>query len=110
MKLVEVHARRTWSSRAPGVRERIDLERARAPRPAPATATRPRTRGFKINVASAGTNSYTLSRKELDDALRDPNQLSYLGASAPAPQAAACAWKPHRPAASRRSSACSPAT
>ena len=32
-------------------------------------------RGFRIT----GANNFTFSRKELDDALRDPNQLSYLG-------------------------------
>ena len=35
--------------------------------------------GFKLNVAKSGANNYALSRKELDDALRDPNQLGFLG-------------------------------
>ena len=38
-----------------------------------------RAQGFKLNVARTGSNNYSLSRKELDDALRDPNQLTYLG-------------------------------
>jgi general secretion pathway protein C len=32
-----------------------------------------------MNVARSGNNNFAFSRKELDDALRDPNQLSYLG-------------------------------
>ena len=35
--------------------------------------------GFKLSVARTGTNNYTLSRKELDEALRDPGQLNHLG-------------------------------
>ena len=76
VKLVEVNPDHVMVSRA-GVRERIDLEQPRAT----AAATRPgaRSQGFKLNVARSGSNNYSLSRKELDDALRDPNQLNYLG-------------------------------
>ena len=76
VKLVEVNPDHVMVSRG-GVRERIDLEVARAA----ASATRPgaRTQGFKLNVARSGANNYSLSRKELDEALRDPNQLNYLG-------------------------------
>jgi general secretion pathway protein C len=35
--------------------------------------------GFRLNVAKSGVNNYSLSRKELDEALRDPAQLGYLG-------------------------------
>ena len=35
--------------------------------------------GFRVNVARSGAGNFSFSRKELDDALRDPNQLSYLG-------------------------------
>ena len=61
-----------------GARERIDLERPKAGAGRAGTATR--NIGFRLNVARSGENNYSLSRKELDEALRDPNQLSYLGA------------------------------
>jgi general secretion pathway protein C len=77
VRLVEVRPDHVIVSRGE-VRERIDLEAARsvAKGAAPGDA---RTRGFKINVSKAGANSFAFSRKELDDALRDPNQLNYLG-------------------------------
>lgn len=62
-----------------GVRERIELEAARSMAAAPSRGGA-RPGGFRINVARAGESSYSFSRKELDEALRDPNQLSYLGA------------------------------
>jgi len=76
VKLVEVNPDHVIVANA-GVRTRIDLEAQRSL----ASAERPgaRTQGFKLNVARSGANNYSLSRKELDDALRDPNQLSYLG-------------------------------
>ena len=76
VKLVEVHPDHAVVSRN-GARERIDLEAARSVAKAPAAGAR--TQGFRINIARTGTNSFALSRKELDDALRDPNQLNYLG-------------------------------
>ena len=79
VKLVEVHPDHVVVSRA-GVLGRIDLE---APR-TPATAARGTAPGkatqFRLNVARTGSNNFSLSRKELDEALRDPNQLNYLGA------------------------------
>ena len=78
LKLVEVHPDHVVVSRA-GVMGRIDLEAPRASAAGPARLPGKAT-GFKVNVARTGTNNYTLSRKELDDALRDPNQLNYLGA------------------------------
>jgi len=76
VKLVEVDPDHVIVSRA-GERERIDLE-ARRSAPAPSGAGRGPV-GFRLNVAKSGSNNYTLSRKELDQALRDPGQLNYLG-------------------------------
>lgn len=76
VKLVEVKPDHVVVSRESG-RERIDLETRRAA--AGAATTQGRMVGFKLNVARSGSNNYSLSRKELDDALRDPGQLSYLG-------------------------------
>jgi general secretion pathway protein C len=76
LKLAEVHPDHVIITRA-GVRERVDLEARRA---TAASGPAARTPGFRLNVARTGTNSFNLSRKELDDALRDPNQLNYLGA------------------------------
>lgn len=75
VKLVEVDPDHVIIARA-GVRSRIDLEVARASAMAGA---RGRVQGFRLNVARSGTNNFSLSRHELDDALRDPNQLGYLG-------------------------------
>lgn len=76
VKLAEVHPDHVIVSRA-GVDERIDLEARRS------VATRQtapgRQVGFRLNVARSG-NTFTLSKKELDQALGDPSQLSYLGA------------------------------
>jgi len=77
VRLAEVKPDYVIVSRA-GVRERIDLEARRTMASAQSPAGR--IVGFKLNVAKSGANNYTLSRRELDDALRDPNQLSYLGA------------------------------
>lgn len=77
VKLAEVHPDHVIVARA-GVPERIDLEVARATAAAPRGAA-PRQGTFKVNVARAGPNAFSLSRRELDDALRDPNQLNYLG-------------------------------
>jgi general secretion pathway protein C len=60
-----------------GVDERIDLEAWHGS--AVAAVPGGRTTGFHLNVARSGATTYSLSRKELDDALRDPNQLNYLG-------------------------------
>lgn len=74
--LAEVHPDHVVLSRG-GVTERVDLEARRSAGPggrAPA-----RQQGFRINVARSGANNYSLSRRELDEALRDPHQLNYLG-------------------------------
>jgi general secretion pathway protein C len=59
-----------------GVEERIDLDAMRSGKSSQQATRGP---GFRLNVASSGDNRYSLSRKELDDALRDPGQLNYLG-------------------------------
>jgi general secretion pathway protein C len=75
VKLAEVHPDHVIVARG-GVNERIDLEA----RKSAGTSSQPaRAVGFKLSVSRTGANSYALSRKELDDALRDPNQLNYLG-------------------------------
>jgi general secretion pathway protein C len=76
VKLVEVDPDHVIVSRA-GERERIDLE-ARRSAPSRSAAGRGPA-GFRLNVAKSGTNNFALSRKELDQALRDPGQLNYLG-------------------------------
>ncbi|WP_171163324.1 type II secretion system protein N [Usitatibacter palustris] len=83
VKLVEVLPESVVVSRG-GVRERIDLEK----RMSAASPTAPGARSasnFRLNVARSSNNNYSLSRKELDDALRDPNQLNYLGRIGVAP-------------------------
>lgn len=76
VKLLEVLPDHVIVTRA-GLRERIDLETLRAA--APTSSPSGRVTGFKLSVARSGANNYSLSRKELDDALRDPHQLNYLG-------------------------------
>lgn len=77
VKLVEVHPDHVVVLRE-GVRTRIDLEAPRAVASGRGPAAG-RAVGFKLNVARTGSNNFALSRKELDDALRDPHQLNYLG-------------------------------
>lgn len=76
-KLVEVQGEHIVISRD-GVRERIDLDRfpsmARPNAPAGATVT-----SFRLNVASTGTNAFSLSRQELNTVLQDPRQMNFLG-------------------------------
>jgi general secretion pathway protein C len=78
LKLVEVHPDHVVVSRA-GVLGRIDLEAPRGTGASP-RATPGKASAFRLNVARTGSNNYSLSRKELDDALRDPGQLNFLGA------------------------------
>jgi len=75
VKLKEVHPDHVILART-GIDERIDLE---APKGSTVSSQPARIVGFKINVARTGANNFSFSRKELDDALRDPNQLNYLG-------------------------------
>ena len=78
LKLVEVHPDHAIVSRA-GARSRIDLEVARSTQVASRGGMPGKAPGFKLNVSRTGTNNYSLSRKELDEALRDPGQLNHLG-------------------------------
>jgi general secretion pathway protein C len=84
VKLVEVLPDAVVVSRA-GVRERIDLDARRSLAAAGAGRAVP-VQGFRINVARPSSNSFALSRKELDDALKDPNQLNFLGRIGSGPQ------------------------
>lgn len=59
-----------------GVRERIDLETRMAAIPRPMAGA---PSGFRLNVSRAGANAYSFSRKDLDEALKDPAQMGYLG-------------------------------
>jgi general secretion pathway protein C len=76
VKLVEVDPDHVIVERA-GVRERIDLASAKSTLPVRSAIAQ--TRGFRLNVAREGANRFTLSRHELDEALRDPAQLQFLG-------------------------------
>jgi general secretion pathway protein C len=76
VKLVEVDPDHVVVSRG-GVRERIDLVAPHST--APSHGRDLRTRGFHLDVARTASNQYSLSRKQLDQALRDPSQLQYLG-------------------------------
>jgi len=75
VKLVDVEPDHVVISRA-GVRERIDLEvrMAAVPRSVGGQAA-----GFRLTVNRAGPAAFTFSRKDLEAALKDPNQLNYLG-------------------------------
>ena len=84
--LAEVHADHIVVVRS-GTRRRLDLERTAAPlrggTPPPAAGNA--AEHFRLNVAPAGSNRYTLSRNELNNVLQDPQQLSYLGRIGPGP-------------------------
>ena len=77
MKLLEVKPDHVIVSRD-GARERIDIDAARSAA-GDANARGARVPGFRMNVVRSSPTSYSFSRKELDDALRDPGQLNYLG-------------------------------
>ncbi|APV50436.1 hypothetical protein BWI17_12460 [Betaproteobacteria bacterium GR16-43] len=82
VKLVEVLPDAVTVSRA-GVRERIELEARKGKGSGRAvTDARGLAPQFKLNVASSG-NTYSLSRKELDDTLKDPQQYNLLGRISP---------------------------
>ena len=76
MTLASVHPDHIIISKA-GVRERVDLElRSATPLPQPGA---PAAAGFRLNVSSAGSNSFSLSRNELNTVLQDPRQMNFLG-------------------------------
>jgi len=81
VKLVEVLPDAVVVSRA-GLRERIELETRKTAPKGGATKLAAGTPQFRLNVTSAG-NSFAISRKELDDTLRDPAQLNLLGRISP---------------------------
>ncbi|HZZ94361.1 MAG TPA: type II secretion system protein N [Usitatibacter sp.] len=76
VKLAEVHPDHVIVTRA-GVRERIDLDTPHNAKAA--TANTASSRGFHLEVARTGQNDFSFVRRDLDTALRDPNQLNYLG-------------------------------
>jgi len=75
VKLVAVEPDHAVVSRA-GVRSRIDLETrmSAVPRTVAGKAS-----GFRLAVSRSGSNAFSFSRKDLDEALKDPGQLAYLG-------------------------------
>ncbi len=58
------------------MRERIDLDTRMAAVP---RAVAGKASGFRLPVARSGATAFAFSRKDLDDALKDPGQLGYLG-------------------------------
>ena len=80
VKLVEVLPDAVVVSRS-GLRERIELE-SRKTASKGGTKLAAGTPQFRLNVTSAG-NSFAISRKELDETLRDPAQLNLLGRISP---------------------------
>jgi general secretion pathway protein C len=77
VKLAEVYPDYVIVTRN-GVRERVDLEVARSGKSL-ASAKGGAANGFHLDVARTGQNDFTFARRQLDEALRDPNQLNYLG-------------------------------
>lgn len=83
VKLVEVLPDAAIVSRA-GARERIELEARKSGGPGAAKGAIASGLQFRLNIAQSG-NSFALSRKELDETLKDPQQLNYLGRIGPGP-------------------------
>lgn len=75
VKLVAVERDHAVVSRG-GVRERVDLDTRMAPVPRSAAG---KASGFRLAVSRSGSNAFSFSRKDLENALKDPGQLSYLG-------------------------------
>ena len=77
VRLVAVYRDHVLVSRG-GVRERIDLDVriAAIPKGPGGVGSAPQ---FRLNVARSGSNGFTFSRKDLENALKDPGQLNYLG-------------------------------
>lgn len=69
-----------------GARERIDLDRRIVAARPGARGTTQAARAFRLNVASTGPNSVSISRSELNTTLQDPNQLAYTGRIGTSPQ------------------------
>jgi general secretion pathway protein C len=75
MKLVSVARDHAVISRA-GVPERVDLDTRMAAVP---RSVGGQPSGFRLAVGRSGTNAFSFSRKDLESALQDPNQLNFLG-------------------------------
>ncbi len=75
VKLVAVERDHAVVSRA-GVRERIDLETRMAPVP---RSVGGKSAGFRLPVTRSGAHAFAFSRNDLENALKDPGQLAYLG-------------------------------
>lgn len=92
-KLTEVHADYIMVSRSGmgGLGEKIMLDQFRSSKVPGSggagvnTNTSLASAGFRLNVAAAGTNTYSLSRQELNTVLQDPRQLEFLGRIGNAP-------------------------
>ena len=59
-----------------GVRERVDLDTRMAAVP---RSVGGRPSGFRLAVSRSGPTAFSFSRRDLEDALKDPGQLSFLG-------------------------------
>ena len=77
LKLTQVAPDHVVMSRN-GVDERVDLALAQ-PTASAARPGSPAAHGFHLDVSRTGENVFALSRHQLDEALRDPGQLQYLG-------------------------------
>lgn len=75
VKLVAVEEDHVVISRA-GVRSRIDLDTRMAAVPRSMAG---KSAGFRLAVSRSGTNAFSFSRKDLENALKDPGQLNFLG-------------------------------
>lgn len=75
VKLLAVEPDHAMVLRA-GVPERIDLDTRMAPVPRSVAG---RASGFRLAVARSGPNAFAFSRKDLENALKDPGQLNFLG-------------------------------
>jgi len=90
-KLTEVHADYIMISRSGivGAGEKIMLDQFRSSKVAGSGIGNGNNNlanaGFRLNVATAGTNTYSLSRQELNTVLQDPRQLEFLGRIGNAP-------------------------
>jgi general secretion pathway protein C len=73
--LVAVERDHAVISRA-GVRERVDLDTRM---PAVPRAVGGKSTGFRLAVTRNGPNAFTFARRDLEDALKDPSQLNFLG-------------------------------
>lgn len=84
VKLLDVQPEYIVISRN-GARERIELDRFVAAARPGTTAGQPSVSSFRLNVATTGTNAFSLSRQELNTVLQDPRQMNFLGRIGPAP-------------------------